>query len=158
MANLSLQADLRSLLRPYGVRSKQVWADDANKQRVSPKRLCRRMASLSHNPRRQTLGALEPPKSKGKKPDSERLDGAAPSRSKDDRKPLIRAAFLAPLADKSANTNAKVSPAPCGYLIGQPGDRCRPLRRVVARALSRMCDLGSGAPRSLRARLTSLPS
>jgi hypothetical protein len=114
---------LAKLLRRYGIRSKQVWADDTNKHGYLRKDFAdawrRYLVAKPSDARGARIS-----KKKGKTSLSEMLDRAASSGTKDDEGP-DKSDILAPLADKSANTNARMSPAPCGYLIGRPGERCQ---------------------------------
>jgi hypothetical protein len=114
---------LAKLLRPYRIRSKQVWIDDTNKHGYRRRDFADAWRRYLVSPRANARNARTT-KSKGKKQDSETL-GHKPSSGSKNGETSDEIDVLAPLADRSLTVSAEVSRARCSYLIGKPGESCR---------------------------------
>jgi hypothetical protein len=114
---------LAKLLRSYKIQSRQVWDGNTNKHGYLRKDFAdawrRYLAKTYPNARSARIS-----KNKGKIRDSETLGGETSSVSESGENP-DDIDVLASLADKTANTSAEASRAPCNYLIGHPGDDCK---------------------------------
>lgn len=114
---------LAKLLRPYGIRSQQVWVEGTNKHGYLRKDFAdawrRYLVTTRPNARNARTS-----KNKEKTRDSKTLGSGAPSGSKKGEN-SDESDILAPLADKSPDLSAERSREPCAFLVGNPGESCR---------------------------------
>lgn len=114
---------LSKLLRPYGIRPKQVWVEGTNKHGYLRKDFADAWRRYLVTPRVNARNARIS-KSKRKTHASETLGREEPSVSESGEN-SDEINVLAPLAEKTAVTGVQVERASCNYLIGHPGEDCK---------------------------------
>jgi hypothetical protein len=111
---------LAKLLRPYGIRSKQIWEDGVNKHGYLEEDFAdawrRYLETTPSNAR-----SARPSKNKGETCNSETLDCDETSGSKNGEN-TDGSGVLAPLADKSSSLRAETMRRPSGPPVQQPED------------------------------------